>query len=150
MAVYPAGNPGVYPIDPLTTTGQFRMLFGDVTSVAYDPVETGFQNYTNYSDAEIEQFLLQGNDSISRAIGYAYSQAAGAAAMQSKSIADYDLRVDLTKRAEDLRKMAEFWFDKAKDEDALTGADEFFEIVELDPEWHEIIEGETSPFIWYR
>lgn len=150
MTAYPDGSPGVYPLDPDTPVGQFRLLSGDVTSVAYDPVEPGYQNYTNFSDDEITQYITQGADNISAAIGYSYLQAAGAAAIQSKSVSDYDLKVDLTKRSEDLRKIAEFWFNRAAVEGAVDGADEYFDIIELDPTWQETVEGETPPYIWWR
>lgn len=127
MAVFPEGNPGVYPLDASTDVGQFRLVYGDTQSTAYDPVEAGFQNYDELSDAEIEMFLDQGGDSVNRAIGFYYLRLAGDAAKESKSVADYDLRLDLTKRAADLRETAKFYFDQADVIDA--GSEDAFLIV---------------------
>lgn len=123
-------NSGVYPLDPLTLVGQFRLGYGDVYSVPFDPVQPGLQDYTHFSDAEIAQFIVLGGDSTNRSIGYAYLQAAGAAAMESKSVKDYDLAVDLTKRAEDLRKIALTYFGLADAEDIITGLAEEFIVVD--------------------
>lgn len=127
MAQYPEGNPGAYPLDPDTPVGQFRVLYGDVYSTPYDPVEAGFQDYEELSDAEIEGFL-QGQTSIPRAIAYYYLSLSGQAAKQAKTVKDYDLSVDLTKRAADLRATAQVWFDQATAEDAA-GMEDAFEIV---------------------
>lgn len=125
MAVYPEGNPGAYPVDPLTDVGQFRLAFGDVYSSPYDPVEPGFQDYTELSDAEIEQFISLGADSIPRAIGFYYLSLSGAAAKESKSVKDYDLSVNLEKRAADLRATAQIWFDRADAIDDASAEDSF-------------------------
>lgn len=124
MAVYPAGNPGVHPLDPDTKVGQFRLVYGDTQSEPYDPVEAGFQNYSELSDAEIEIFLTRGDDSVNRAIGSYYMRLSGDAAKQSIRAQDYDLVADLTKRAADLRATAAWWFDQADAEDA-SGEDAF-------------------------
>lgn len=136
-------NSGVYPIDPLTPVGQFRLASGDVISVPFDPVQAGLQDYRMWSDDEIEQFLVSGGDSTNRAIGYAWLQASGAAALESKTVKDYDLAVDLTKRAEDLRKTALFYFNLADQEDSIAGLDEAFEIVSTgtDRDYIDRIEG---------
>jgi len=123
-------NSGVYPLDPDTLVGAWRLAYGDVTSVPFDPVVPGFQDYTDYSDDEIAQFIVMGGDSQNRAIGYAYLQQAGAASRQSKTIKDYDLAVDLSKRAEDLRKTAKWYFDLADIEDANSGLEDEFLIVD--------------------
>lgn len=139
-----ASNSGVYPIDPTTPVGQFRLQYGDTTSVPFDPDTPGFQNYTDYSDAEIEQFLAAGSNSINRAIGYAYLQQAGAASRQSKSVKDYDLAVDLTKRAADLRVTAEMYFGLASQD----GLDEYFNIVTTGTdEWWHWEEANDFPYI---
>jgi hypothetical protein len=137
-------NIGIYPLNPLTDVGQFRLVYGDTQSVPLSPVVPGFQDYTFYSDDEITAYVAMGGDSVARAIGFAYMQAAGAAAMQSKSVADYDLKVDLTKRSEDLRETALMWFGRADDADDLTGANEYFNITDTgtdrdywDSEWVE-------------
>ena len=147
MAELP-GNPGAWPLDPATPVGTFRILYGDTDSEPYDPVVVGIQGYSELSDDEIEGFITQGSDSIPRGIGYLYIALAGQAAKQSKAIQDQDLRVDLTKRAADLRAIAEVWFDSA-DNDDLVSAEEAFEIVPTGSRGGGFIP-EGSPLIWGR
>lgn len=149
MAEYPEGNPGAHPLDPESEVGVFRLLFGDSNSTPYDPTEPGFQNYTFFSDAEIEGFLSLGGDGpgrISRAIGYAYLQLAGSAAMESTMVKDFDLTVDRTKRAADLRALAQFWFDRADDEDDHDGGGDIFDMFDLGGEQDVIPEGTVPVF----
>lgn len=128
MATYPAGNPGRFPIDPETAVGQFRARAGDSNSVPYEPVEPGYQNYTLWSDAEIEAYLAANPGNSSRAIGEAYLALASGAAMQSKTVKDYDLQIDLTKRAADLRAIASMWFDRADEADDQNGTGDIFDV----------------------
>ena len=128
MAAFPDGNPGVYPLDPGTPVGQFRLLYGDTESTAYVPIEPGFQDYGELSDSEVNAFLAQGAGSIPRAVGYYYLALSGRAAIASRQIQDADLKVDTTKRAADLRAIADVWFGAA-DNDDLVNAEEAFEIV---------------------
>jgi hypothetical protein len=118
-----ANNPGVYPLDPSTLVGQFRLYYGDTDSEPFNPVQPGIQNYTELSDAEIEMFLAQGGGDVTRAIGHYYWRLAGEAAKESKSVKDYDLQVDLTKRAAELRAIAQGYFDQA---DAADAEEAFF------------------------
>lgn len=148
MAVYPEGNPGAWPLDPATTVGQFRVLYGDITSEPYVPAQPGFQNYEELSDTEIEGFLAQGGDAPGRAIGYLYLAMAGQAAKESRSIKDYDLQVDLTKRAADLRAIAQMWFDRGDSDDLIAGEDAF-EIVPTGTSRGGFIP-EASPVIYGR
>lgn len=148
MATFPDGNPGAYPLDPATPVGQFRLLFGDTESVPYTPVEPGFQNYGELSDAEIQVFLTQGSDSINRAIGFYYLSLAGAAAKESRTVKDYDLQIDTTKRAADLREVARWWFDLADSED-MVSAEEAFEIVPTGTRGGPFIPELTIP-VWGR
>jgi len=134
MAVFPQGNPGETPLDPATEVGQFRLLFGDTNYEEYDPSQPGYGNYTYFSDAEIRGFLAAGQDNASRAIGMAYLQLAGAASLQSKNVKDQDLAIDLTRRAEDLRKTAQLWFDRADAEDDAGGEADFFDVIGFDDE----------------
>lgn len=124
MAVYPAGNPGVYPLVPSTPVGQWRLASGDTQSTPYNPVQAGFQDYTYASDAEILQFLALADDSVQGAIGYWYLQLSGAAAREARTVADYDLRISTEKRAADLRATAEFWLSQA----GIAGGGEAFEV----------------------
>lgn len=120
-------NKGVAPVDPTTEVGQFRLTIGDATATDLEPPEAGFGNYEMFSDDEIEAFLNQGG-SMNGAIALAYLQMAGVAARESKSVQDMDLRVDLTKRATDLRLLAQFWQGKADAESA-----EIFELFDGAP-----------------
>lgn len=128
MAVFPEGNPGAYPVDLTSKVGQFRALTGDLNSTPYDPAYPGYQNFLKFSDAEIEGYLAQGGDSVARAIGYSYLYLAGQAALESKTIKDYDLQIDKTKRAADLTAIAKLWFGQADGEEVISG-EEAFEIV---------------------
>lgn len=115
-------NPGAYPFDPESETGQFRVLIGDTSSVPYDPPVSGVQNYGMFSDDEISVFLTQAG-SVFGAVSLAYFQMAGAAALEAKSVRDFDLQIDLTKRSAELRAMASEWQKRADGEVA-----EFFEL----------------------
>ena len=148
MATYPEGNPGVYPLEPETPVGQFRLVYGDTHSNPYTPAETGFQNYDELSDDEIEAFLSVGGTSINRAIGYYYLALSGAAAKTSKSVVDYDLKIDTTKRAADLRAIAQWWFDQADNDDVIS-AEEGFEIVPTGTNSGDFIPEATIP-VWGR
>ena len=103
-------------------------MVGDLNSESYTPVEPGFQSFEKFSDAEIEAYLAQGDGSINRAIGYSYLYLAGQAAMEALAIKDYDLQVDSTKRAADLRAIAQMWFGLA-DTDDISSAEEGFVLV---------------------
>jgi len=122
-------NRGIAPPDPNTEIGQFRFTFGDTEYTELDPPEAGYGNYTYWSDAEIQAFLARSDDSITRAIGYAYLNLAASAARESKFVKDYDLQVDLTKRSADLRAIAQLYFDQADDEDDNAGLGEYFDLV---------------------
>lgn len=148
MAVFPEGNPGAVPIDLASDLGRFRALVGDLNSTPYSPVEPGFQNFEKFSDSEIEAYLATSGNSVPGAIGYAYLYLAGQAALQSSSVRDYDLQIDETKRAADLRAIAQFWFDQAGDEDVI-GAEEGFEIVPTGTSSGDLIAEGTLP-IWGR
>lgn len=121
-----ADNPGAYPLDPTTEVGKLRVTIGDVNSTPYNPVRPNVQNYKMFSDVELEVFIAQGS-SVLRAAGFAYLALAAQASLNSKSVADYDLRVDTTKRGADLRAIAQRFFDQADEQDA--GTDEGFQIV---------------------
>lgn len=128
MAEFPEGNPGVWPIDVTSPVGRFRLTYGDTSATSYEPPESGVRNFEELSDAEIEAFLAQGGDSVARGIGYLYLAMAGHAAKEALTVKDYDLTVDQTKRAADLRAMAREWFDIADQED-VSSSEEGFVIV---------------------
>lgn len=139
MAVHPAGNPGVAPLDPDTDVGQWRLLFGDTQFEPYDPAVPGVGNYESFSDSEIQAFINQSPENIARSIGFAYLQLAGAAAFEAKSVKDFDLSVDLTKRPAELRALAQFWFDRADAVDDAAGAADFFDVFDVDTQETECI-----------
>ena len=142
-----AENRGIAPPDMGTNVGSFRAMAGDLEYVPLDPPEPGFGSYSKFSDAEIEAYLAQGGDSVPRAIGYSYLYLAGQAAIASQSVRDYDLQVDTTKRAADLRAIAQVWFDSA-DSDDVAAAEEGFELVPTGATGGFIPEG--APPIWGR
>lgn len=123
-----AVNKGVAPVDFSTPVGKFRLLVGDLEYEELDPPEPGLGSYKYFSDLEIESFLEQG-DSQEEAAYLAYMQLATAAAMESKSVKDFDLQVDLTKRSGELRAIANMWRNKA---DSMVG--DIFEVFDtVDP-----------------
>ena len=129
MATFPDGNPGEHPLDPESLVGRFRLTYGDVYSEPYTPVVPGVQNYKELSDAEIEAFLAQStNESIPRAIGLYVLSLATRAALEAKTVKDYDLQLDNTKRSGELRAAAQLWFDRADAEDIEAGLGDIFEI----------------------
>lgn len=131
MAVFPAGNPGQWPVDLSSDVGQFRALVGDLNAEPYDPDEPGHRNFEKFSDAEIEGYIAAGGGSIPRAIGFSYLYLAGQAAVDSRQVKDYDLQVDTTKRAADLRAIAQFWFDRADEDDNASGVNDIFETFDM-------------------
>lgn len=124
MATYPGPNDGLSPLDPATEVGQFRALLGDTQATPYEPPVTGRGNYEMFSDLELEGFLAAAG-SLNRAMGNAYLALAGRAATESRSIKDFDLSIDTTKRAADLRLVALQWLTMADREDAAQ-QDAFF------------------------
>ena len=145
---YPNGNPGAHPVDLASPVGQFRAMVGDLNSESYTPVEPGIQNFLRFSDAEIEGYLTQAEGSINRAVGYSYLYLAGQAAMEALAIKDYDLQVDSTKRAADLRAIAQMWFGLA-DTDDISSAEEGFVLVPTGTNSGGFIP-ELAPPIWGR
>lgn len=141
-------NRGIAPPDFNTAVGMFRAAYPDLNYVALDPPEIGYGDYEELSDTEIEGLLALGGDSVSRGIGFYYLQLSGAAAKRSKTVKDYDLSVDLTKRAADLRAIAQMYFDRADDEDTGLGEDAF-EIVPTGQQCGPFIP-EASIGIWGR
>lgn len=113
-------NKGVAPPDISTEVGKFRALVGDLSYTELTPPVPGFGDYTLFSDFEIEVFLAS-SGSLEGAAALAYTQLAGSAALESKTVKDFDLSVDLSKKATDLRLIAAMWQDKA----AAASADVF-------------------------
>lgn len=145
---YPGPFDGAYPLDASSNVGKYRLLLGDVNGTAYEPDEPGRANYSVLSDAEIETFVSHGGDSVTKGLAYYYLRLAGAAAQESASIQDQDLRVDLTKKSADLRALAQFWLDQGDNDDAIS-AEEAFEIVPTGVSSGGFIP-EGSPAMWGR
>lgn len=124
-------NRGVAPLDPTTAVGQFRVYYGDVTYTELDPVEAGYGDYAELSDAEIESFLASANSSVYRAIGNYFAILAGNAAKVSQSVKDYDLSIDDSKRPAALLEAAKMWWGRADDEDTVAGGSDIFEIFSM-------------------
>lgn len=120
-------NKGIAPPDLATTRGKFRLLAGDSVYVALIPAETGFGDYALFSDAEVDAYLTMAEDSVYRAVGWAYLQLANEAARQAESIKDYDLAIDSRQKAQELRAQALSWLEQADQEDAA--GDDGFQIV---------------------
>lgn len=118
-------NSGVAPYDPSTDVGKVRVLTGDVT---YGAITGGMADYELFSDAEIEAFLVAGEDNVLRASGFAYMALAGLAAVDAKSVKDYDLSVDLRSRADKLLAQANGFFDQADAKDVRDGVQDVFEL----------------------
>lgn len=146
MTTYPGANDGASPLDPQSEVGKFRVLIGDTDAEEYDPPQSGRGNYAVFSDVEIEGFIAVAGGDIYRAIGNGYLTLAGQAAIESKSVRDFDLTVDLTKRAADLRLIAFQWFERADKEQA--SAEDAFEIADLAGSCDTIPEG--IPTRWGR
>lgn len=111
-------NAGIAPPDPQTDVGAIRYLIGDAEYTELDPPQDDMGAYEMFSDDQITTFLELGEGSTNRAIAYAYLNLASQAALQSKTVKDFDLQVDLTKRSADLRAIAAMWFDRADEEDS--------------------------------
>lgn len=140
-------NNGLAPPDPNTEVGSFRYTYGDILYTDLDPAQPGFGDYEELSDADIEALLAQGG-SVPGAIGYLYLAMSGHAAKESRSVKDQDLAIDLTKRAADLRAVAQMWFDRVGADD-LIAAEEAFEIVPTGRSCGGVIP-EGSPPVWGR
>lgn len=115
---------GVAPLDPDTPVGQMRMSVGDTT---YTDENAGYGEYEHYSDIELQMYLDKALGSVTRALGYLYTDLAAVAALQSKMVKDYDLQVDLRNRAEQLRETAQTYFDLADQEDTEAGVADIFD-----------------------
>ncbi len=120
-------NKGVAPPDPETEVGRVRYLIGDTEYVELEPPEEGFGSYQVASDGQIEAALIRAEGNENRTAGYVYTMLASQAAVESKMVQDYDLRLDTTKRAADLRAAAQMWFDLADEEDDAEGLGDIFE-----------------------
>lgn len=118
-------NIGVAPYDPTTNVGKVRVTTGDVN---YGAITDGEAEYEMFADTDIEAFLITAEDNILRAAGFGFMALAGRASLDSKTIKDYDLSIDLKNLAESLRKQAAEFFKQADEKDKRDGVDDVFEL----------------------
>lgn len=130
-------NRGVSPIDTTgwvgatgiaSQVGQLRTLVGDTSSIPLEPDEPGFADYATWGDDALAAALAAQSGSQLRAAGTLYLQLAGEYALQGRSIKTDDLTLDTKGRGNDLRLIAQSFFEQA---DAADGAavNDFFQIV---------------------
>lgn len=127
-------NQGQTPPDFNAPIGQFRLLAQDVNYVDLPTPVTGQGSYDLFSDAEVQGYLamFQGY-SLYRAVGAAYHGLAARASMEAKIAKDYDLQIDLTKRAAALESISEMYLEQANSNDLLSGVLSTFDITAPDP-----------------
>lgn len=118
----------VTPPNPATDIGRFRFASGDTQFQPLDPAETGFGTYAYWSDDEVQAFLTAADNSLPRAIGYAYLQLAAVLGAQGRSIKTDDLALTTTGRSGDLREVAKVFLAEAAAQDTVE-ADDFFQFV---------------------
>lgn len=122
------------------------MLTNDTQYDEYEPVEPGVGNFSTWSDAVIEAYIESSPDNMPRAVGFAILGLALTAAKESKTVKDYDLQVDLSKRSADLRATATQWFTRADAQDRA--AADIFEVFDTFGTGEFI--PEASPAEWGR
>jgi hypothetical protein len=112
-------NRGIAPLEPATDVGKLRLLVGDTEYVELAPAEPGYGDYNNFSDAELEGFIVAGGGSITRASGFAYLRLAALAAAGAISWRSDDLAVDTKLVASEYRLLSRIAFEQADNEDDL-------------------------------
>lgn len=127
MAIYPAGHPGVIPVDPTTPVGALRLAIGDYEYELYSPNVPPHANFAAFSDAELEALLTLGAGIPQNAIGYAYLKLAGLSAATAVEWSSDDLKLNLSKTPAELRAIAAMWFEQG--EAATAAAEDHFDIV---------------------
>jgi hypothetical protein len=119
---------GAYPVDPTSSVGKFRIMAGDSEGtpiIPEPPAEPTTAEYAIWSDAEIEVLILQGGNSVAKAISMGYMQLAAQAASQSVNIRTDDLSHNTTSRSGEFLKLAQYWADIAEQQ-AADGFDVVF------------------------
>lgn len=122
---------GIAPPELDTPIGQFRQNTNDLVYEELDPPVVGEGEYRYNSDDEIQSWLDQSDESVYRAVGYYFEGLAGEASVNATVTKDYDLSVDLDKRAARLQEQADRWFKRADEEDGLAGFEDILEIVNV-------------------
>lgn len=119
-------NTGLYPADPTTQTGQFRLVSGDWNGTPTDPPDDPqTATYLYWGDDEIAAFLAISNGSVNRAIGHGIMQLARNAAMLGQSVKTDDLALNDSQRGKDLSTIAQDYFTLADKEDGQANASFF-------------------------
>lgn len=117
-------NPGAYPVDTATKVGQLRIFLGDVNSVPLDPPITGQQDYTSFSDAQLQSYIDASGDNLTRAMAFAYLALASSygASVEPEWQTD-DLHVKEDGRADFYLSLANKYFGLADAEDGTLVSD---------------------------
>jgi len=139
-------NTGIAPYDPSTPVGQMRIITGDVN---YVDAGGGNGTYNLFSDVELEGFLALANNELLRSAGFAYMALAGVAAVDAKSVKDYDLSVDLRSRADKLREQAIAYFKQADERDVRDGVFDVFELTRTGRDYTDAELAERENWLWY-
>lgn len=139
-------NEGIVDFDRGSLIGRVRVMSGDSSGAPYDPEQLNPEGkalgeFELWSDDEIQGFLDVSDGSPTRAIGYGFMALASQAALESRTVKDYDLQVDLTKRATDLRNTAKEWFARADSEDVSTEGFDLFQVFDVVPQVTHLPEG---------
>lgn len=116
-------NPGAFPIDSATQVGQLRILLGDINSVPLDPPVAGQQDFQNFSDAQLQSYIDNSNDSLTRAMAYAYLALASAYGPGDPEWQTDDLHVKADGRGSFYLSLANRYFGLADDEDGAATND---------------------------
>ena len=147
-------NVGIAPPDFETDVGKFRAQIGDTKFEPLDPPEQGKGQYVFLSDAEIQVYLDVANGSLYRALGDYNLALANAAAENSKIIKDHDLQVSTVQRANDYRRIALAWYQRAEQDDESSGVGDIFDSFSLGGRRDAVAEGSIAQwgreYTWNR
>lgn len=125
-----ADKTGIAPPDLDSPVGEFRLLLGDTS---YEETNTpGIGKYEQVSDKGIQVYLTQGGQDPKRGLGFLMLSLSAEAAAKSKTVKDYDLMVDLTKRSSDYRRLSEHWFKLAAESGVIAGETDIFDSFGID------------------
>ena len=147
-------NVGIAPPDFESDVGKFRAQIGDTRFEELDPSEPGKGQYELMSDAEIQVYLDVASGSLYRALGDYNLALANAAAENSKIIKDFDLQVSTVQRANDYRRIALAWYQRADKADESSGAGDIFDAFSLGGRGDAVAEGSIAQwgreYTWNR
>lgn len=140
-------NDGLIPIDYTSNVGKLRALIGDVD---YVPIDSDTGDFASFSDAQLQSFLTIGGSNLANGAGYAYLTLAGQFAAEAIKVTTDDESIDLSSRADQMRKLAAEWFTRGNASDAAGGVD-YFDITY--PTFHDDYcnpELAQWPNLWWR